>query len=119
MTQPGGIAAAAVGRPGHVAHFYGHDDELADSLGGRLGEALEAGAAVVTLATPGHREACERRMAAAGADVPAAAARGAYVALDAASLVRRFLAGGGFDELIRPSSLSRGGTSSAGAIRSG
>jgi hypothetical protein len=100
MAQPGEIARAAADRPRHVVHFYGHDDELAGSLAGHLGEALEAGAAVVMLATPAHREACERRMAAAGADVAAAAASGAYVAVDAASLMRRVLADGGFDELI-------------------
>ena len=100
MARPGGIARAAAGRHGHVAHFYAHDDELADSLAGHLGEALETGAAVVMLATPAHRQACERRMTAAGAGAAAAAARGAYVALDAAPVMRRFLAGGGFGELI-------------------
>ena len=76
MAQPGGLARAPAGRHGHVLHFYRHDlhfyrhdDELAGSLAGHLGEAPEAGAAVVLPAAPGHREACERRMAAAGADV--------------------------------------------------
>jgi MEDS: MEthanogen/methylotroph, DcmR Sensory domain len=105
MAQPGAIAQVAADRRGHVAHFYGHEDELADSLGSCLGVALGAGAGVVMIATAGHRAAGERRMAEAGADLAAATASGAYVTLDAASLMQRFLAGdrggpGGFDQLI-------------------
>jgi hypothetical protein len=89
----------------HVAQFYGHDDELAGSLGGHLGEALAAGAAVVMIATAAHRAACGERMTAAGADLAAAASSGAYAALDAGALARRFLAAdrrdpGGFEQLI-------------------
>jgi MEDS: MEthanogen/methylotroph, DcmR Sensory domain len=53
----------------------------------------------VLAATAAHRAACERRMAAAGVDVAAAAASGAYAALDASALMHGFLAGG-FEELI-------------------
>jgi hypothetical protein len=112
MARPGErarVAAAHQGRAaesgGHAAFFYGHDDELADSLGCCLGEALEAGAGVVLAATAAHRAACERRMAAAGADVAAATASGAYAVLDATVLMHRFLAvdrhdPGGFDQLL-------------------
>jgi MEDS: MEthanogen/methylotroph, DcmR Sensory domain len=104
IAQPGELARAAADRRGHAVLFYRHD-ELADSLASCLGEALEAGAAVVMLATPAHRAATERRMAAAGADLAAAAASGAYAALDAGALMLRFLASdrrdpGGFDQLI-------------------
>jgi MEDS: MEthanogen/methylotroph, DcmR Sensory domain len=103
--QPGAIAQVAPDPHTHVVHFYGHEDELADSLGRHLGEVLEAGAAVVMIATAAHRAACEHRMAAAGADVAAATAAGAYAVLDAAALMERFLAGdrrdpGGFEQLI-------------------
>jgi hypothetical protein len=106
MAQSGAIAPPACDRPGHVVHFYGHDDELAGSLGGCLGEALEAGAAAVMIGTAVHRAACERRMTEAGVDVAAAAASGAYAALDAVALAHRFLADdrrapGGFEALIR------------------
>ena len=102
--QPGEIAPAT-DRRGHAVFFYGHDDELADSLGSCLGEALESGAGVVLAATAAHRAGCERRMAAAGTDVAAAVASGAYAPLDAPDLMRRFLAGdrrnpGGFEQLI-------------------
>ena len=76
MAQPGGIARAAAGRRGHAVLFYRRDDELADTLGGYLGEALEAGAGVVLIATAAHRAACERRLAAAGAVLAAATAGG-------------------------------------------
>lgn len=98
MAQPAGIAPAT-DRRGHAVFFYGHDDELADSLGSCLGEALESGAGVVLAATAAHRAGCERRMAAAGTDVAPAAASGAYAALDASALMRSFLAGR-FEELI-------------------
>jgi hypothetical protein len=105
MAQPGELAAATADRRGHAVLFYGHDDELADSLGRYLGEALEAGAGVVLAATAAHRAACERRLAAAGVDVAAATAGGAYAALDASALMHRFLAGDqragrGFEQLI-------------------
>jgi hypothetical protein len=105
MAQPGEIARVTADRRGHAVLFYGHDDELADGLSGYLGEALEAGAGVVLAATAAHRAACERRLAAAGVDVAAATASGAYAALDASALMYRFLAAdrrdpGGFEQLI-------------------
>jgi hypothetical protein len=104
--QSGAITPSAFDRPGHVVQFYGRDDELADSLGSCLGETLEADAAAVMIGTAAHRAACERRMTQAGVDVAAAAASGAYTALDAVALAHRFLADdrrdrGGFESLIR------------------
>ena len=89
----------------HEVQFYRHEDELADSVGSYLGEALAAGSAVVLIATAAHRSECESRMTAVGADLAAAAASGAYTALDAGSLMRSFLAGdrdqpGGFMPVI-------------------
>jgi hypothetical protein len=103
--EPRTIAQVAADRHGHAVHFYGHEDELADSLGRCLGEALAAGAGVVMIATAAHRAASERQMTAAGADLAAATASGAYATLDAASLMQQFLAGdrarpGGFDQLL-------------------
>ena len=100
-----GLVPAGPPGAGHVAQVYGHDDELADSVGAHLGEALVAGSAVVMIATAERRAACESRMAAAGADVAAATASGACTALDALALMHRFLAAdrdqpGGFRALI-------------------
>jgi DcmR-like sensory protein len=105
MAEPGAIAQVGVDRHGHAVHFYGHEDELTDSLGRCLGEALAAGAGVLMIATAAHRAASERQMTAAGADLAAATASGAYATLDAAALMQRFLAGdrarpGGFDQLL-------------------
>jgi hypothetical protein len=102
----GAISPPGCDRRGHVVHFYGHDDELAGSLGDCLGEALESGAAAVMIGTAGHRAACERRMTQAGVDVTAAAASGGYASLDAAALARCFLADdrtgpGGFEPVVR------------------
>jgi MEDS: MEthanogen/methylotroph, DcmR Sensory domain len=81
------------GTPGHVVQFYGSDEELAAEVGGYLGEGLEAGAAVIVIATSAHRVAFRDAMAMTY-DVAAARARGDYVALDAAELLQLILADG-------------------------
>jgi len=110
MAQSAGIAPSGpillpCGNTRHEVQFYGHDDELADSVGSYLGDALAGGSGVVLIATAAHRAAFESRMAAAGADLAAATASGAYTALDAVALMRGFLAGdrdqpGGFMPVI-------------------
>jgi hypothetical protein len=108
--------SAGIGRPAadsreHVVQFYSRDDELTDSVGGYLSEALASGSAVVVLATLAHRTAFGQRMEAGGADVAGALARGDFVALDAAATMAQFLLGGRLDpgsfwrvigDLLRP-----------------
>jgi MEDS: MEthanogen/methylotroph, DcmR Sensory domain len=101
----GGIAQVASEPRAHAVQFYGTDDELAETVGGYLAEALNGGDSVVVVATMAHSRAFEARMAAAGADVAAARATGAFLTLDAAETMHRFLVGdrpdpGGFELVI-------------------
>src|SRR5690348_5329540 len=89
----------------HVVSFYERDSDLALSVGSYLAEGLGAGGVAVVIATAEHREAFELELEAAGIDVPAAAADGRLVALDAAGTVARFTDCGqvdaaGFDEVV-------------------
>jgi MEDS: MEthanogen/methylotroph, DcmR Sensory domain len=89
----------------HVVQFYGGEDELVDHVGRYLGEALEAGDTVLVVATSAHQLAFEAWLAAAGTDVAAARASGAFLAVDAAGTMHRFLLGDqpdpdGFESVI-------------------
>jgi MEDS: MEthanogen/methylotroph, DcmR Sensory domain len=88
----------------HVVQFYRCDDELVDSVSGYLAEGLEAGATAIVVAAAAHRAGVRARMATA-CDVAGARARGDFVVLDAAEMMRLFLIGdrpdpGGFDLVI-------------------
>jgi hypothetical protein len=83
-----------VGPRDHVVQFYNDDGELTERVGGYLSEALLDGGVAVVIATAAHRAAFEARLADAGADVAAAAGRGAYLAFDAEEMLGRFMAGG-------------------------
>lgn len=82
---------------GHVVQFYGHDEELADRVAGYLLEALDAGGAAIVIATAAHRREFAARLTEAGADLAAAARRGAYLALDASDTMRAFMTAGRLD----------------------
>jgi MEDS: MEthanogen/methylotroph, DcmR Sensory domain len=82
---------------GHVVQFYGHDEELADTVAGYLLEALDAGGAAIVIATAAHRREFAARLAGAGADLAAAARSGAYLALDASETMRSFVTAGRID----------------------
>jgi anti-sigma regulatory factor (Ser/Thr protein kinase) len=78
---------------GHTVHFYGSEGELADTVCRYLREGLERGEAVIVVATGAHRRAFEARLAAEGTDVAAARRASAFLAIDAADTMRRFLTG--------------------------
>jgi MEDS: MEthanogen/methylotroph, DcmR Sensory domain/Histidine kinase-like ATPase domain len=82
---------------GHVVQFYGQDEELADWVGGYLLEALKSDGVAVVIATAAHRQAFEARLTQAGADLPAAARNGTYLALDARDTVYELMTGGRLD----------------------
>jgi hypothetical protein len=82
----------------HVVQFYGHDEELAESVAGYLLGALTSGAVAIVIATAAHRSAFEARLRRAGVDLAAAVASGAYLALDAEETVREFMAGDRLDK---------------------
>jgi anti-sigma regulatory factor (Ser/Thr protein kinase) len=75
----------------HVVQFYERDDELVNSAGAYLIDALKAGEVVVTVTTTAHRAAFEAAMGEAGIDVGAALAAGDYIALDALDTLSHFL----------------------------
>lgn len=75
----------------HVVQFYRDNEELADRAGDYLAAAVRRGGVAIAIATHGHRLALERRMAAAGVDVPGAEARGDYVPVDAEATLLRIL----------------------------
>jgi hypothetical protein len=76
----------------HVVQFYGHDAELAGKVADYLLGALDRDGVAIVIASPGHGRAVETQLAKAGADLDAACERGAYVALDARSVMREFTA---------------------------
>lgn len=82
---------------GHVVQFYGHEEELADQVAGYLLAALKGDGIAVVIATAAHRQAFEARLTLAGADLPAAARNGTYLALDARETVYALMTGGRLD----------------------
>ena len=81
----------------HVVQFYGHDEELAERVGGCLLGAVESGGVAIVIATPEHRHEFGTRLARAGVDLAAARGRGAYLVLDASETLRELMAADGLD----------------------
>lgn len=79
---------------GHVVQFYHCADDLADRVGPFLAEAIGHGGMAVSIATPVHQREFEARMAGASVDLAAARVRGAYLAVDAAQVLRRVMIDG-------------------------
>lgn len=88
-----GIEQVGVDRCAHVVQFYGGEGELTDGVGSYLGDGIEAGEAVVVVATDEHRRAFEAWLGARGIDVGTARARRDFIALDAAETLRHFMTG--------------------------
>jgi MEDS: MEthanogen/methylotroph, DcmR Sensory domain len=85
------VEQAAADTWGHAVQFYGGDDELLHSAGGYLSEALDAGSAVIVVATAAQRMALGTRLAARDSSFAATRPRGGLLALDAAQIMSRFL----------------------------
>lgn len=81
----------------HVVHFYGADDELADSVGRYLADGLRAGEGVVVVATAAHCLAFEAMLARDGLDAGEERRAGRLLAADASGLLGSFLADGRLD----------------------
>jgi anti-sigma regulatory factor (Ser/Thr protein kinase) len=92
--MPFGLLPAAIAPHDHLAQFSSCEDELAQSAAGYLYEGLQAGGAVVIVATPSRRAAIEGRLTAAGIDVPSALDEGRVLCLDAGEALDRFIVGG-------------------------
>ena len=84
-------------RPGpveHVVHFYEHPDSVVVAADRYLGGWLTDGEAAIVVATPEHREALSRRLAAGGLDLLEMRGSSRYVELDAAATLSGFLRDG-------------------------
>ena len=77
----------------HVVHFYGADDELADTVGRYLADGIRSGDGVVVVATAPHRLAFEARLAREGLDAGRERRAGRLFTVDASGLLGTFLAG--------------------------
>ena len=76
----------------HAVRFYGSADDLSHHISRFLGAGLAAGDTAIIVATPGHRQAVEARLAAYG-DVEAARVAGRYIPLNAAEVMSLVLLG--------------------------
>ncbi len=81
----------------HFVQFYENDDFLIESASGFVGAALKEGDCSVVAATPEHRLALLRKLAACGIDVAEAETSGRFVLLDAAETLTKFMVGGSPD----------------------
>jgi len=89
----------SVGFPcGHEVQFYFDDRFLIQSLSQYAETALEAGGAVIIVATPAHRVSLAGELGRAGLNLPALSGQSRYVAVDAAETLARFMIDGSPDE---------------------
>ncbi|HUP97364.1 MAG TPA: MEDS domain-containing protein [Usitatibacter sp.] len=82
----------------HVLQIYDEDKVFLDSLQGFICEGLDAGEAVIIIATASHREEMSRRLTLAGHDVDGLAASDRYIALSAQDTLDQFMVRGAPDE---------------------
>ena len=75
----------------HEVQFYSDDAIFLDSFTTFIESALEAGNAVIVVATESHRESLLPRLRARGLDIGAAIGQGRYMAMDAAEALATFM----------------------------
>src|SRR3954464_13847683 len=78
----------------HFVQFYESDEFLVDSVASYIGAGIISGEGAVVIATPDHRRAIAKKLAAQGIGVEDAQARGQYIALDAAETLAEFMVDG-------------------------
>jgi hypothetical protein len=78
----------------HEAHFHSDDTSLLEGFTEFVGAALNAGDAVIVIATESHRDRILPRLKAYGSDVGAAIEQGRFISLDAAETLSRFMVNG-------------------------
>jgi anti-sigma regulatory factor (Ser/Thr protein kinase) len=71
----------------HAVHFYGADDELADSVGRYLADGIRSGEGVLVVATTPHRLAFKARLARDGIDAGRERRAGRLLTVDASGLL--------------------------------
>jgi signal transduction histidine kinase len=77
----------------HIVQFYDSDSYLVSAVADFLGAGLRAGQAVLTIATPEHRDAFARVLRAKGLDVDRAIDSGQLLMLDARETLSTFMRG--------------------------
>jgi len=96
--QVADLAPLVMGTMGtHAVQLYEDDAFLTAILTRVVGDGLEAGDAVVVIATARHREALAAQLVADGVDVEAASDEERYIALDAADTLACFMVDGAPD----------------------
>ncbi|MBW3595564.1 MAG: MEDS domain-containing protein [Actinobacteria bacterium] len=95
MNPAGGVQQCA--EHDHVVQFYDSDEFLVASVREFLVRGLSAGEAAVLIATKAHRDSLAAALTTSGIDVGAMEADGAYVALDAAETLSKFMVDGSPD----------------------
>lgn len=78
----------------HEVAFYRDDLALVDGFARLIEAALDAGSAVILIATEAHRADILQRLRVDGVDVDAASKQGSYIALDAVETVSSVMANG-------------------------
>lgn len=75
----------------HLVQIYEDELTFVDVLGGFVTGGLQAGEAIIVIATQAHRHALDKRLEASGIDIAAARAVDSYISLDAAETLSRFM----------------------------
>ncbi|HEX4265567.1 MAG TPA: PAS domain S-box protein [Verrucomicrobiae bacterium] len=84
----------------HLVQFYESDEFLADRVSEFIAAGLEAGEGGLMIATPGHREAVEKRLLEKGLNLTALTAANEYFSLDASDTLSQLMANGLPDEAL-------------------
>jgi CheY-like chemotaxis protein len=81
----------------HEVGFYSDDSRLVEHVSRFAAKNLDAGNAVIVLATEPHRNGLCRKLAGMGLDMGVATGQGRYIAIDADEALSRFMIGGMLD----------------------
>ena len=86
-----------IGQSEHFVQFYDSDELLMDAVSGFIESAIVAGHGGVIVTLEARRRGIEQRLTERGVDLAEAAARGRYLALDAAETLSKFMVDGSPD----------------------
>ena len=93
-TQATGAATPQPSPCGHLVQFYSDPSRFLDTLEGFIAAGLDAGEAVVVIATSSHLHALEARLQARGQDLVAARNDNRYLPIGAEDALARFMVDG-------------------------
>lgn len=84
----------------HAVQIYTSEDSFVHALEGFVADGLDAGEAVIVIATEAHRHSLRERLANRGVSLAIAAATDRFIALDAEETMSRFMVGEWPDEVL-------------------